>query len=111
MLRSPRVVSDPSYEFTPCPICGAHAATEIAGAVLRSAHRVLRAGDLLSLRVSNGTFYRRWRTRCTRYAARVLRANRGRRSRRVLTPLRQRTSVEARMTSVTVRAFPLSRVT
>ena len=32
MLRSPRGVSDPSYEFTSCPICGALAATEIAGA-------------------------------------------------------------------------------
>jgi len=32
-------------------------------AVLRSAHRVLRAGGLLSLRVPNGMFYRRWRAR------------------------------------------------
>ena len=32
-------------------------------AVLRSAHRVLRPGGVLSLRVPNGTFYRRWRAR------------------------------------------------
>lgn len=32
-------------------------------AVLRSARRVLRPGGLLSLRVPNGSFYRRWRAR------------------------------------------------
>lgn len=32
MLRSRRLVNDTSYEFTPCPICGAVAATEVAGA-------------------------------------------------------------------------------
>jgi SAM-dependent methyltransferase len=48
-------------------------------AVLRSARRVLRAGGLLSLRVPNGTFYRRWRTRLrgpfAAFAVRVLAHN------------------------------------
>lgn len=32
MLRSLRLVNDTSYEFTPCPICGAVAATQVADA-------------------------------------------------------------------------------
>lgn len=48
-------------------------------AVLRSAHRVLRAGGLLSLRVPNGAFYRRWRARLrgpfAAFALRVLAHN------------------------------------
>lgn len=32
MLRCGRMMNDASYEFTPCPICGAVGATEVAGA-------------------------------------------------------------------------------